>query len=98
MPAFAADLSPQHGGSDACKQKPADFCSVFCILQMAGIASNLNTETKGADCTFPEGGEVVVTEKTWTPKSALQEQRLCKDATEDKFKFWQSNNPNGYNS
>lgn len=51
-------------------------------------------ETKSADCSFPEGGEVVVTEKTWTPRTALQEQRLCKDATEDKFKFWQSNNAN----
>lgn len=49
-------------------------------------------ETKSGDCAFPEGGEVIVTEKTWTPRTALQEQRLCKDATEAKFKFWQSNN------
>lgn len=47
-------------------------------------------ETKTSDCSFPEGGEILVTEKTWSPKTALQEQRLCKDATEAKFKFWQN--------
>lgn len=51
-------------------------------------------ETKSGSCSFPEGGEVIVSEKTWTPKTALQEQRLCKDATESKFQFWQSNNAN----
>ena len=50
--------------------------------------------SKGADCVFPEGGEILVAEKVWTPKTALQEQRLCKDATEAKFKFWQNNNSN----
>jgi len=62
-------------------------------IPIIGLLSDI-MQTKSANCEFPEGGAVVVTEKTWTPKTLQQEQRLCKDDTESKFHFWQSRNSN----
>ena len=62
-------------------------------IPIIGLLSDI-MQTKSADCSFPEGGEVVVTEKTWTPKTLQQEQKLCKDTTESNFAFWQSRNAN----
>lgn len=62
-------------------------------IPIIGRLSDIMESKGSSQCEFPEGGEVIVSEKTWTPRTALQEQRLCKDATETKFKFWQTNNP-----
>lgn len=59
-------------------------------IPIIGLLSDI-MEKKAGDCAFPEGGIIDIIEKTWTPGTAVQEQRLCKDTTETKFQFWQNN-------
>ncbi len=55
-------------------------------VPIIGNMDDILESMDGDECEFPEGGEIGVSTKTWSPKVAGQEQKWCKDKFEARLR------------